>query len=192
MSHQRLKEETKSLHRELDQSEIMRKIMTAAVSFDDYLLFLQLHHSVYSSLEKDLPVIYADLGWQYEGRLTQLTSDIANLCQNRALKSFSRPIVKTSSIDLCNCLGTVYVLEGARHGNRFILEHLEKKLGISSTESTFLRHNSAITWNDVKRKIDALRPNELMMHINAAKSIFSLYIDSVKKLNVLKDEKHTI
>jgi heme oxygenase len=192
MSHKLLKEQTKSLHYELDQTSVMRRVMAADVKLTDYQLFLLLHHSVYSVIQQDLAALYATLGWEYSDRVTLLESDIAHLCENRGLKGMTLGIENSLTLSIPQCLGTVYVLEGARHGNRFILEHLQRSLQISVAESSFLYHDSGINWTELIRKVDALGPNDMTMNINAAKFTFSLYVQHVKKLNFINDERYTI
>jgi heme oxygenase len=192
MSHKIIKEETKALHSKLDQSKLLKNIMTPTVTVDDYQNFLTFHYCVNKVIASQLKDAYSLLNMTYTDRVSMLKNDIIQLIMNRDLV-FVEPDLDLNRGKIVEpCLGAIYVVEGARHGNYFIHQHLVKYLGVKDNESSFLSHSSPVDWEKIKTDLDNLDDKNIHFSIEQAKKLFAFYIEMSNTINDQLNEKYSV
>jgi heme oxygenase len=192
MSHKIIKEGTKKLHASLDQSSFLKNIMSKDVDNNDYLKFLYFHKAVNQLMQDDLEKIYNEYNFPTINRLKLIENDIDNFCQNRKINKKKTPLDSILNNQVTPSIGIVYVMEGARHGNKYILQHLVKNLALTANESSFLAHKSSIEWSVITETLDALKEDELEFNLIQAKNTFKLLIDISNHLNDAMHEEYSL
>jgi heme oxygenase len=192
MSYTIFKKETKELHARLDQSGLLKKIMTNNVKIEDYLDFLLFHKVANELLENTMLKAYSSLDWRSSDRLEKLNIDINYILNKLSLPSKNITLEDTIQHEVKPSLGLIYVMEGARHGNRYIYQHLKTKLNLGDEAFQFLAMDASIKWSDVQSQLDRLGDAEISFHLNQAKKTFELLIKISTILKEKTNEKHQI
>lgn len=192
MSHKLFKEETKELHSRLDQSSFLKNIMSNQVTVKDYLNFLHFHCISNDLLQSQLKEAYKICGWSFTIRKEKLQKDIAAVQKEFSVDGHEFKIESKVKNKIEPSLGLVYVMEGARHGNKYIYQHLKRKLNLDDGACQFLLTHSKIEWSTITSQLDALSETEKKYNLLQAQNTFSFLINISNSIKDKIDEKHQV
>ena len=192
MSHEIFKNETKALHRKLDQSPLLKNIMAKHVTEKDYLHFLLFHESMNLALNDCFKESCEKLNFPFSDRLVYIQNDIEAFSLNRSIGTIVQNHTPTLNMSIEPCLGVVYVLEGARHGNKYIFQHLNKKLDLQLSESSYLNMQSPINWAEIVYMLDQLDVKRRQLNVLQAQNMFTYLIQLSDYLKQTLNEEYTV
>lgn len=167
-------------HDALEQTAPFSRLMTAAVTQADYLLFLKVMYGFYRGCEERLQRCIAsgafDPDYPYLARLPLLAADLGDDGSSlHHAPSLSLPLSNGA-----NVAGVLYVVEGSRHGARQIGVHLAERLGKPVSDFAFLstlaRQSDAESgWNQLLQHLEGYlaMPEARDEVLGAARATFS-------------------
>lgn len=172
-----LKQETASLHKEVETTEVNRRILSSELSISEYGKILQAYYRAFKSQEEaiaghNLPITYIP-------RVELLEEDLENL----SLKPDCPEYLNCNYENSLQALGAMYVLTGSNEGARFILKRVLSILGEGtfvsggiSFFSAFKQSNLQMSLVDFKNELDvyasSLSNSEKQEIIEGAKEAF--------------------
>lgn len=120
----KLKTQTASSHKRLEQLPVSSYILSQNMKMDDYAHYLQLMYDVHYSVEVAVfPLLSAIVDDLKERKKKHLIED--DLLYLNYPKPVARSVFNTQNISIPFALGILYVVEGSSLGGRFILKNLE-------------------------------------------------------------------
>ena len=142
-----LKQMTEKAHREAEQSGLMKPLMGAHVSNED---FLQALNGLYSWLERYEMCLQTWLPkdnqrlfeYYYQPRSGQILADI------HALGGFTPPpnIHHVNAVSIYQALGYAYVIEGSTQGGRMLSQRLNKVLNLEGNALSYFNFYRYRSW----------------------------------------------
>lgn len=123
----RIRAATAEAHLALEQRPVMSRVLTDAVTIDDYIAVLRAFVPVHRDLE---PALADVTGWRPGGsgeRLAALRSDLAALLPAAAPEPPAQALPALAGY--ASALGGCYVLEGSFLGGAVITAHLRRQFG---------------------------------------------------------------
>lgn len=130
-----LREATRAEHRALETQPQLTRLLTPALTLQQYVQLLQQFASFYRGLEAylqpGLRFLEGAESYQYYPRRLWLEQDLTQLAQGPTPTEATVPW--TLPINLSTTVGVLYVIEGATLGGRVISGHLSQHLGLSAS-----------------------------------------------------------
>ena len=177
----RLRSETDSMHKALEQNKYAKALMSDSVTIDDYASYLEKMYGFITVFEDKVQPVTDHLfaGVQLKSHL--IAADLAYL-----KRSVSKAeLVDTHAINLlngslANAIGALYVMEGSTLGGMVIYKHLHDKLGevVENSASYFTVYGAATggKWRSFIEKMIAIADSATTQQqvIDGAVNTFSL------------------
>lgn len=165
----RLREETASLHRQIEKENIAGLIMSHEIDSEDYKLLLLQNYLAYQIVEEEIMPFY-NLG--DNDRLGRLEKDLKSLeiDPSEALNEMKGGFSCSSKSE---ALGAAYVIEGSALGGMMISKELKNCHNLSHiTEHHFFNgdRNNLKSWNNFLKTLRNTNFNEEEVELAAEKA----------------------
>ncbi len=193
---------TQALHRQLDQSPSIQKMLAGKLTLDEYRQTLLCFYQVYQIIEPLLlafeqqafeqqafePQVSKYTGPRYRPRLPALQKELQQLQFNQQAQDRVEPSLGLYKIEsLAAYLGARYVLDGSCHGAKWLLPRLQQGLNSALSEWDYWQLLASIhpDWASICRAIDvydnASRAQDVLM--TTAQGTFRLFIQQLQQLS---------
>lgn len=176
-----LREQTQSLHRQLDHLPRLQQLATGHFSRIQYIECLQRFYSVYSVLEQGLLEMECDLNLHadlvYQTRVPVLALELSSLGAELPKQSgrfiYSPPVCAAY-------WGARYVLEGSCLGAKVLTPRIQAGLGLANDQPLyFFRHLSSLSarWPGYLLALNQYLCSQYDQHhaVNTARQVFRLF-----------------
>ncbi len=184
-----LRHNTHALHRKLDQSPLVRQILSPDLTITEYKLLLERFYQVYNIVEPALLAFELTQGSarcpKYQVRLPALSKELAAL--NYPIKTAFNDHSAFSITSQESYLGIRYVVDGSCHGAKFLLPRLTRHFHspyVNQLAYWKLLDSLNSDWQALVQALDAYRHNQQIEIINAAKNTFKLFIAGIEPSEV--------
>lgn len=174
-----LKEETTTLHREIEQTAVMKNMFSPHFQQSDYVLLLHKWHGLTLNIEhhikqrfEELEVILPDIKKRLKTPLIE--ADLSALGVNT-----QKTIQEEPEMNLYQLLGALYVIEGSSLGAKMITVQLQKHSFINSKNCQFYagyKKETGQMWSDFKAAVNQWGEKNLDAHseiVKGAKHTFT-------------------
>lgn len=148
---ERLKEETRELHEQIESKNLARKIMDHSIDMETYKLLLLQNYLAYRETEIQIKRLLPE----YEGKKhLQLKEDLEQL-------GISEKIPSKNGIFKCHskaeALGAAYVVEGSALGGMVLAKNLSKCASLSQIDHHFFFNGNKENmqdWKEFKEELE--------------------------------------
>ena len=127
-----LRASTSEAHHNLERIPVSGALLAPTVSLQSYIEYLQLMHTVVSSLEKfiypKISAVISDL--PERSKLHKIEADLAY--SGSGAPTSDKNVFSDATDSLAYALGIAYVVEGSALGGRFILKNINAVLGFEA------------------------------------------------------------
>ncbi|MFD1096276.1 biliverdin-producing heme oxygenase [Salegentibacter chungangensis] len=174
----RLREDTASLHKQIEKDNLASRIMDHKISLEEYKLLLLQNYLAYSIVEDAISPYYKS---PEANRVKRLQRDLFNLNIDP-----TEALVQFQDAFKCTCkseaLGAAYVIEGSALGGMFIAKELENCEQLKEIEEHHFFNgdrNNVKPWNRFLKDIksEAFTQDEEDRAAEKAKETFSFFGD---------------
>jgi len=132
--HHKLRTETRFLHDQIEQSFLIKKIMSCQITREEYLLLLEKFYGFIAPCESLINELACKNLITGRSKSLLLAQDLQTLKMNKSIffiTSQCDHLPQLSEIE--DVLGYLYVMEGSTLGGQIITKMLQKQLQISAT-----------------------------------------------------------
>ena len=188
----RLRAQTETMHRSLEQNDYAACLMSDSITFDDYADYLEKMSGFVSVFEQKALPVTSQLMPDVHPKAGLLAGDLAKM---------GRPVSEVSTFDsekianayssIPKALGGLYVMEGSTLGGMVIYQHLHRRLGegIEGKASYFSVHGKE-TGSRWKKFLEAF-----CHHVQTNKwedEVIEGAVSTFRMLNDWMQEKQTV